>query len=213
MVCKVSDTNEAIRSAYLTLEAISFVWRRFQVVRNASLFLNTLKTAWLFWIDEYFSDHATSQLSSVYWVGKVNSLYLGLRNTTHAVYSGTSEKQQPAMHVLCRAEMKWGSWNPKVNEDKEGQYRVTSLKASAMHILTLHRWSETGGNTNIRTARLMTRCYRKFFTRLIWVADFNNFEHHFSFSYVSLLFDDICMVFNPILAESLLTSQFYIFHH
>ena len=53
-----------------------------------------------------------------------------------------------------------------VNEDKEDQYRVTSLKASAMHILTLYRWSETGGNTNIRTARLMTRCYRKFFTRL-----------------------------------------------
>ena len=39
----------------------------------------------------------------------------------------------------------------------------------------------------------------------------NNFDNHFSLSYISLLFDDICTVFNPAIGESLLTSQFTFF--
>ena len=181
----------------MTLEAISFVWWRLQVVRNAFLFLNTLKAAWLFWIDEYFSDHVTSQLSSVYRSGEVNSLYFGLRNTTHTVYRSTSEKQQPIMHALCRerAGMKWGSWDPEVKEDKS---RLTSLKAFAMHFLTLVRNEVKQVAMQIYAQlRLMTRCPQNSAPDCVAIWQLWKriiFRFHI---FPSVLIDDTCMVFNP----------------
>ena len=120
---------------------------------------------------QYFSDHATSQLSSVYWVGEVTAFIWGseIRLMPYTVAPTVAPAKNSSQQCMFSAVREWNEVHGTqrfVNEDKEDQYRVTSLKASAMHILTLYRWSETGGNTNIRIARLMTRYSRKFFTRL-----------------------------------------------
>ena len=98
--CEVNNANKSISVTDLTCVPLSCVLYHLEVVRNATLFLNTLNSATTFCVHLYFLDRVSSQPSPVYWGSKVHAVETWSQNTTNTVDGSASQKKQPEMHIL-----------------------------------------------------------------------------------------------------------------
>ena len=91
--CEVNNANKSIRVTDLTSVPLSCVLYHLEVVRNATLFLNTFNSATTFCVHLYFLDGVSSQPSLVYWGSKVHGLETWFQNTTNTVDGSASQKK------------------------------------------------------------------------------------------------------------------------
>ena len=91
--CEVNNANKSIRVTDLTSVPLSCVLYHLEVVRNATLFLNTFNSATTFCVHLYFLDGVSSQPSPVYWGSKVHGLETWFQNATNTVDGSASQKK------------------------------------------------------------------------------------------------------------------------